>query len=361
MSKFDSIGLRCRRLWGDEVIDNAYCELKSLNEAIIMARLGKICYANDAALKLLGADCIGEGCKKYFGDDFLAGGIALETVLNGRSCSAVSADCGDMIQIILSPSDEDAVPVNPSLLSSMRNNLMTLGLLSEQLRKKGEAECDDELRLLSSGLTGIYFKMRRNIGNLEIVAGNCTPNPVVADLSLHIEELIGTVKTLFSSVSFTFRSSGSMCAAIDTVLFDRMILNLISNCIGHNSSCTAVSISMHSTSTHILISVTDNGDGMSDSDMQNAFDNYRTQSAAPMLHDGAGYGLGAVRRIARLHGGTVMLNSGDSGTSVTVSVRKADARTLKEGSNDKPVPMDMILMLLSDCIDEKYFSGTYTD
>lgn len=88
---------------------------------------------------------------------------------------------------------------------------------------------------------------------------------------------------------------------VDKNEISRVIINLLNNAIKHNLNGTKISISAKKTDDKILVSVSDNGSGISKSDQVNIFIRYPTEKR----RIGTGLGLYLSKQIVELHKGKI--------------------------------------------------------
>ena len=107
---------------------------------------------------------------------------------------------------------------------------------------------------------------------------------------------------------------------VDRSLLERALYNLISNAMNYTRAGGTITLTAKRQDRLLLLSVSDTGEGIDQSVMSTLFDRFCT-SAPGDSRRGLGLGLPMVREIARLHGGTMMVDANaDGGTSVTFSV-----------------------------------------
>ena len=120
-------------------------------------------------------------------------------------------------------------------------------------------------------------------------------------------------------VSLTLTASGTLDA--DRTLFQRVIVNVISNAIKYTPAGGSVSIlASNDEEQNLTITVSDTGIGISPEDQELVFDRfYRTAPARQQQQAGSGLGLAIVRSIMELHNGSVTLTSqAGQGTTITL-------------------------------------------
>ena len=98
--------------------------------------------------------------------------------------------------------------------------------------------------------------------------------------------------------------------------------NLISNAIKYSPQHSTIRISVSQQAEGVTISVADEGPGLPPEDMARLFGRFQRLSAKPTGGESStGLGLSIVKRIANLHGGSVVAESGGPGSGTTFAIR----------------------------------------
>lgn len=102
----------------------------------------------------------------------------------------------------------------------------------------------------------------------------------------------------------------------------RVFSNIVSNSIKYKKDDKGVlEVHSHSGDGGIYITVTDDGIGISESELKNVFDEfYRVDTARTMNIQGSGLGLGIAKQIVENHGGKLWLKSGGVGKGTTAVI-----------------------------------------
>jgi signal transduction histidine kinase len=105
----------------------------------------------------------------------------------------------------------------------------------------------------------------------------------------------------------------------------RLCANLISNAVKYTPDQGAVTISLERTPTHVELSVSDTGMGISQTDQTRMFEEFfRSTNPDAVAQPGTGLGLTIVQRIVERHDGTIRLDSTlGVGSSFTVTLNPA--------------------------------------
>ena len=109
--------------------------------------------------------------------------------------------------------------------------------------------------------------------------------------------------------------------------------NLLSNAVKFTPANGCVDVLMQKTESHVIVTVTDTGVGISSDFLPHVFDRFRqADSTSTRQHSGMGLGLAIVRHVVELHGGTARAESAgpDSGSSFILSLPLPNAAEAKK-------------------------------
>lgn len=283
-------------------------------EAALLVRAGRIVYANARAEALIGFDCIGKTPREIFGDEIAeaqARVFTADTDYSGKTLNVRTARLDDMQAFFLSEVGPVPTPISEAFLYAMRSELMNQRLALELCRTRcgelGDGELEGGLRSLQRS----SFAVTRLVENASVVrsaaAGELTAGLAALDLSVLCRTIVDSVSLLRPDVRFRLFAENGLCLLGDRMLLAQLILNLISNCLIHAEGLTQVTLRITPTPTQLILSVSDDGCGISEEAMGGVFERYRESFSLSDLGRGAGLGLSVVRAIARVHGGTLLL------------------------------------------------------
>ena len=108
----------------------------------------------------------------------------------------------------------------------------------------------------------------------------------------------------------------------DEDLLSQVWLNIIDNAIKYTADGGEIVVTCQQDKNTLRISVSDNGIGMDEDTLKNAFvQYYRGTSADNAAYSGSGLGLSIAKRITELHGGSISISSAvGQGCTITVSL-----------------------------------------
>ena len=347
------------------------CDVLNLSsEAAVIVRSGKVVYANAAASELLGTDCTGKSTSALFGPDIAgtqASSFVADFSTGGKSyIIRVSCLSGDQIYFICEAVKPSSV-LNEPFFCAMRNSLMNAELTAALIRDRAEQLTDAPLLSQLSVMAKNYSQIIRLLNNASFVV-----NPEGGISPFNLKEL--NLSSIFEYIIYSIGRFGGLPRieknlGEDITLYSdqnqmtHLLLNLLSNCFIHAKGCTKISVVLKKVPDCILLSVSDDGEGMEARELHTVFERYRHEYSLCNMGRGAGLGLTVVRRIAEMHGGTVLLESRPGqGTTVRVSLRKtaAPVRHLHSAPAD-PVSTRDVLTGLSGCLSAECFSEDFMD
>ncbi len=228
------------------------------------------------------------------------------------------------------------------LEDSFRRLAQFSGDLAHELRTPiGNLRCQVEVALartrtpeeyqqvLSSSLEE-YERLSRMIEKLLFLARADNSNAAVKRVSFDARKEVEAVCEFYEALAgeheVTLTRSGEGWVAGDPVLFGRAVSNLLANAINHTPPKGTASIAIRPGGDSMVeICVRDTGIGIAPEHLPRVFDRfYRVEPSRSQIRGGTGLGLAIVQTIARLHGGTVSLQSRvGQGTTVTLCLPAA--------------------------------------
>ncbi|HEY1803364.1 MAG TPA: ATP-binding protein [Terracidiphilus sp.] len=108
---------------------------------------------------------------------------------------------------------------------------------------------------------------------------------------------------------------------LDREMWEKIILNLISNALKSTFE-GEIRVTVRAAEHDVLVSVSDTGTGISESDLPNLFQRFsRIDGARRRSHEGSGIGLALVQELVEMHGGSIEVKSAvDIGTEFTITL-----------------------------------------
>jgi len=195
--------------------------------------------------------------------------------------------------------------------------------------------------------------LQRNAGRLlklvnalldfsRIEAGRAQAIYAPTDISGVTRELAGAFRSAIEHAGIGFEVA---CDTIDEPVFvdrdmwEKIVLNLLSNALKFTFS-GSIRIELHRRGDGVVLSVTDTGTGIPESELTRIFERFhRVEGAKSRTHEGTGIGLALTHELVRLHGGTIAVESQvDQGTQFVVAIPFGSAHLAQDRVVRTPLP-----------------------
>ncbi len=142
----------------------------------------------------------------------------------------------------------------------------------------------------------------------------------------------------------------------------QVVWNLLSNAVKFTPQGGRVEVRLERIGSQAQIKVTDTGKGISRDFLPHVFDYFRqSDSSTTRVFGGLGLGLGIVRHLVELHGGTVWAESPGEGQGTTFSVRLPLLAIAPQTKEDSTQPVrcldfsDLKILVVDDEVDSREF------
>ena len=345
--------------------------LSLTGEAAVQVRYGKIVFANAAAAAILGANCVGKTVRETFGPEVASAQASafIAGVPIGRKYYIIRMTKMEAGQFIFFTCPDTAPAVlNDALLFFIRSTLMNLSISADKIRDRAEETGDQVTLRHVAALTRNYHRLNRLIANISLILdlsrGQLPVHISQVNLSALYGKLMESVPFFCPEVSFSTDFGQDIHCPVDTAMATSLFLNLLSNCLIHAKGSTRISIHLTDARENVILSVSDDGCGISPDRLHTVFDRYLHGFDINSMNSGVGLGLTVARSIAQLHGGTLLLESRqDVGTSVRASfcrnVRLPD--TMRAPHEELTDYLRLTLIGLSDYLPIDCYSEKYMD
>ena len=167
-----------------------------------------------------------------------------------------------------------------------------------------------------------------------IEAGRAQATFEPTDLGSFVAETASTFRSAMEHAGLQFIldcPSGGEAAYIDRSMWEKIVLNLVSNAFKATLS-GYVKVSVRLEGEQFAVAVEDSGIGIPAGELPKMFERFhRVEGARGRSHEGSGIGLAFVHELVKLHEGTITVESAPgSGTTFTVRVPKGSAHLPQE-------------------------------
>lgn len=318
-----------------------------------------ISYMNPPAMAVFGRD------KLYMPETALIPAQLLEvtsehfvasTMINGiiMTVSRTTFENRRLYSFIL-PSPKEDESILHSVSASMRELTGGIKTNADLIRGYSQKYDDPALKKFSAVLNHYTAKLKRLINNYALFSAfkqNTQQfKPSMTSLNQMCEELSKEIAAIAipHNVSITFSAAEQIIASVDQELLMQLLTNLISNSLNHMPNGGEIQLKMSATKKYIVFIVEDNGTGISDDVMVHVFKAYNIPIDFSSANFNTGLGLSVADAIAKLHGGTLIIESKmNEGTKAIVQIPRVTDHKLMSPRPQYKIPMrDFIMTDLS--------------
>ena len=354
---------------------NLYFEaFSSVAQPVVVMKNDYIEYMNPAAVTLAKRELTGKHASLLFPAHILntqAESFVTTAFIGSRSCSVGVCSDGKCRICVLTPKGEPA-PDSSMVYAKLRSALSNIRFVSSCISIVGENNNDERLLNYVSSLNRSYNSIKRSIDNVSTLtmmeAGTLPFTPETFDISDACADILEAVRFMLrrDDIEINLHAQENIRVIADRVLFEQLLMNLLSNSI---ISCTdggRISVSLLRTDRYIILGVNDTGRGIEPDVLSGIFEHYRRHVKLSDAGEGAGMGLAIVRGIAEMHEGTVIIESRgrDMGTSVRVMLStelKPSTRFSEHGNDNTRDISQAVLTEFADILSDSCYSNLLDD
>lgn len=323
-------------------------------DPVVCERGGMVVNMNPSAITLFGGDLTGHPVSELIPETVLSVEddtfIATADIAGRNATVSCAGFEGLRLYSFIIPDPRQEKPVELPFSVAVREITNTIKVTSDQIMNLSERYQDGKMDRYAAILKHSASKLKRLVSNYSLLAaclnGTQPFHPVMVSVNWVCSMVIEAVADLADAhgIKLEFLPEGEVLASVDPELLRVMLLNLLSNSFMNTASGGKVLVSLRSTASQISITVADNGSGIPPKELSTIFSRY---NEPVLLSDGqvsAGLGLAVAERIARLHNGTIVIQSVQGkGTTIAARLkRKSDASLM--------APWAGYQSSLSDCV-----------
>lgn len=249
----------------------------------------------------------------------------------------------------------------------------SLGNIHSALERVAPAELRDEdknIDLYAAVLSQSYYRLLRLANNLSDAAELEHPgharlrnDDIVGFCSAAMDRARQPAELLGLELAFSCEKA-SHIIAMDADRLERLLLNLLSNAFKFTPKGGKVELEVRVGARMVELRLSDTGCGIPLEMQETVFDRYRQINRMEPPPHGLGLGLPICRKIAREHGGSILLTSRPGeGTTVVVSLpdQKVKTQELSAFVVDYAGGFNHTLLELSDALPKQAFAQKFLD
>lgn len=324
------------------------------HDPVVCVEDGIINYMNSPAISLFGRDKLGmpehtlipSNILEIASDTFVASAKIENQIL---TVSRTTHQNQHLYSFILpNPNDNDTA-IN-AVASSLRELTNGIKMTSDLVNNFSVMYGDTKLQQYTAILNHYSAKIKRLVNNYALFSAfrqNAQPfNPFMTSIKKICTDICNEVElyTLPHNIQLICNVNDDVITSVDSSLFSQMLLNIISNSLNHMPNGGSIILNCTSTKNFITLTVEDNGTGIPTEVLINVFKSY-TRHEPVSSGFTAGLGLSVADAIAKLHGGTLLIESIEQqGTKVIVQIPRITDTRLMSPKAEYRVPLKESIM-----------------
>lgn len=132
------------------------------------------------------------------------------------------------------------------------------------------------------------------------------------EIIIFLKQIMNNFHTMAEEKNINYHlkvNQESIYAWIDRDKFEKVIFNLISNAFKYTPANKAITVSANVKENKLVVSVTDEGEGIDPQKQQTLFQRFETLVHSNILQPSSGIGLSLVKELIELHQGSIQVNS----------------------------------------------------
>ena len=201
---------------------------------------------------------------------------------------------------------------NPVLAIEMAVRLVRDSAGEEQRGSYLDAMTDEAKRLRAI--------VRDLSDDVQVASGRFHVRKAEVNLCVLIRRLLQTQSIAFSNHQILLELSDACIVLGDAGRIERVVTNLVSNAVKYSPAGTRITVRVEPKESFALLSISDQGPGISREDAKVLFQPFGRGRSADALAEGTGLGLFVVKQIVEAHGGSIDVQS-EVGKGATFRVR----------------------------------------
>jgi len=203
-----------------------------------------------------------------------------------------------------------------SIMGSASTIISNFATVSDDIKKEFLHNIYNDASWLNEMVENILNMTRFDEGKIALNLEQEAAEEIIADAISHVKKP-ASKHTINAKMP-----SDIVLLKVDGVLITQVLVNLLGNAINYTPDGSEVTVSVNKVENEIIFEVSDNGPGISETDLPHMFERFYSQHAKVYgIRHGTGLGLSLCKSIVEAHGGKITIyNREPHGTVVRFSL-----------------------------------------
>ena len=342
-------------------------------DPVVCERNGLIVSMNPSAVTLFGSDLTRHLISEIVPETVLSVReypFIASAVIEGKTATISCTSFADLrLFSFIIPDLGEEKPVQLPFSVYIRELANTIKVTSGQIMHQSERYHDEKMDRYAAIMLHNSSKLKRLVSNYSLLT-SCMSNPQPFQrITVSVNQICAAVvEAVFDlaqahGIKLEFVPETEVLASVDPELCRVMLLNLLSNSLINTPSGGKIQLILRANTTQFSITVADNGNGIPPEELSGIFSRYNKPVVLDSGQISAGLGLAVAEQIARLHNGTIIIQSapGKGSTIAARFTRKSDTTLMVPWSGYGTTLTDSVMTELSTWLTWKDYSRDSAD
>ena len=218
--------------------------------------------------------------------------------------------------------EKDRLQFVAMVVHDLKNPALAIDMAARMLRGPGVTE--EQRRTYLDGIQEEVAYLRGVIRDLtddiQVVNGRFSVQKVDLELGALVRRFVETQSKSFATHEIVAKTAEGCTICGDADRIKRVLTNLVSNAVKYSPAGTRVTLEVAKENAQVVLTISDQGPGISKDDLDVLFQPFGRGRAASTLAEGTGMGLYVVKQIIEAHNGRIDVQS-EPGRGATFQIR----------------------------------------
>jgi signal transduction histidine kinase len=197
------------------------------------------------------------------------------------------------------------------VVHDLKNPILAIEMTARLLRATPDDRQprDSYLDALTSEVKRLRTIIRDLTDDVQVASGHFQVRKAPVELCALVRQLVQAQAAAFADHQVALEVPEACTVSGDAGRIERVVMNLVSNAVKYSPPGTRVTVRVEEDHAFALLSVSDQGPGISHEDLKVIFQPFGRGRSADVMAEGTGVGLYVVKQIVEAHGGRIAVDS----------------------------------------------------